>query len=367
MGRRKSEEGESSMDSLMDALTNVVAVLIVVLILLQVDVENTVNKMFDELTPATPEAVEQSKLLLADTEKKLQLEKEMLDAPAPTPEKVEEVRTDLALLEKTTEESKAQLLELTKLKKLAAEKEKESAEEKKKTDERLAKIRDLEALLDQTPRPKPQTSSIVSIPDSRPVPDNADIFYCFIVEDQVHLVDAIEAKELVMKAFDEKKKDFKSERDRQSGGRTRYIYDQEEVVKFFETQDIKVRNQKVIVPYNRPWTRLSYRVTFDPKNGDASAADMDQPGGRFHRIMDYVNRQSRKPVLIFKVHPNGFPTYLKARQIADEKKIPAGWEVDGNPFFSAPLDDFNVNRLEDPPPPPPAGTPMPPRPTRKLD
>jgi len=355
------------MDSLMDALTNVVAVLIVILLLLQVDVENTVNKMFDELPPATPEAVAQSKLLLADTEKKLEIEKEMLDAPAPTPEKLEQVRTDLSLLEKSLEVNKAKLLDLAKLKKLAEEKEKESAEEKKKTDERLAKIRDLEALLDQTPRPKAQAASVVSIPDSRPVPANADVFYCFIVEDQAHLVDAIEAKAMVMKIFDGKKKDFKSERDRQPGERTRYIYDQEEVVKFFETQDMKVRNQKVIVPYNKPWTRLSYRVTFDPKNGDASAADMDQADGRFHRMMDYVNRQSRKPVLIFKVHPNGFATYLKARQIADEKKIPAGWEVDGNAFLSAPLDDFSVNRLEDPPPPPPAGTPTPPRPTRKLD
>ncbi|WAC19539.1 hypothetical protein OVA24_20150 [Luteolibacter sp. SL250] len=354
------------MDSLMDALTNVVAVLIVILLLLQVDVENTVNKMFDELPPATPEAVAQSKLLLADTAKKLEIEKEMLEAPAPTPEKLEQVRTDLSLLEKTIEESKAKLLELAKLKKLAEEKEKEAAGEKKKTDERLAKIRDLEALLDQTPRAKPQAASVVSIPDSRPVPDNADVFYCFIVEDQAHLVDAIEAKAMVMKVFDAKKKDLKSERDRQPGARTRYIYDQEEVVKFFETQEMKVRNQKIIVPYNKPWTRLSYRVTFDPKNGDASGADMDQPGGRFHRMMDYVNRQSRKPVLIFKVHPNGFATYLKARQIADEKQIPAGWEVDGNAFLSAPLDDFGVNRLEDPPPPP-AGGPAPPRPTRKLD
>lgn len=367
MGRRKSEDGDGGMDSLMDALTNVVAVLIVVLILLQVDVENTVNKMFDELPAATPEQVEQSKLQLADIGKTLENEKAMLEAPAPTLAKLEEIRTDLSLLEKTIEENKAKLLDLAKLRKLAEEKEKESAEEKKKTDERLAKIRDLEALLDQTPRAKPQAASVVSIPDSRPVPDNADVFYCFIVEDQAHLVDAVEAKAMVMKVFDGKKKDLKSERDRQPGGRTRYIYDQEEVVTFFGTQEMKVRNQTITVPYNRPWTRLSYRVTFDPKNGDASSADMDQPGGRFHRMMDHVNRQSRKPVLIFKVHPNGFATYLKARQIADEKKIPAGWEVDGNAFLSAPLDDFSVNRLEDPPPPPPAGTPTPPRPARKLD
>lgn len=364
MGRRKSEESEGNMDSLMDALTNVVAVLIVILILLQIDVENTVNKIFDQLPPATPEAVEFSKNQLKDIEEMLKKEQELLDAPAPDEVQLTQVKTDLSLLEKSIEENKARLLALAELKKLAEKTEKESEAEKKLTDERLAKIRELEALLDQTPRPKAQAASVVSIPDSRTIPNNANIFYCFITGEQAHLVDAIEAKEMVMKAFDGKKRDFKSERIRDQGQRTRYVYDQEEVVGFFGSQEMKVRGQTITVPYNKPWTRLHYRVTFDPAKGDASLADMQQAGGRFHKMMDYV-KAAQRPVLIFKVHPSGFPTYLKAREIADQKQIPAGWEVDGNPFFSGLLDDFEVNRLEDPPPAP--ATPQPPRPARKLD
>ena len=365
MGRRKSQESSENMDSLMDALTNVVAVLIVILILLQVDVENTVNKMFDELLPATPEAVEFSKTQLADLEETLSKEREMLEAPAPTGQTLATIRTDLSLLERSIEENKAKLLALEELKKLAEKTEKESAEEKKKTDERLAKIRNLEALLDQTPRPKPQVASVVSIPDSRPIPNNANVFYCFITGDQAHLVDAIQAKEMVMKAFDEKRRDLKAERIRKPGEKTRTVFDQEEVVGFFATREMKMRNQTITVPFNKPWTRLNYRVTFEPAKGDASSADMDQPDGRFHRMMDYVKDSAPRPVLIFKVHPSGFATYLKARRIADEKQVPAGWEVDGNPFFSAVLDEIEVNRLEDPPPPP--ATPTPPRPARKLD
>jgi hypothetical protein len=364
VARHKKEESGENMDSLMDALTNVVAVLIVILILLQVDVENTVNKLFDELPPATVEAVEFSKNQLADLEATIRKEQEIRDAPAPTESSIEEVRTDLSLLEKSVEENKAKLLSLDQLKQLAAKTEKQAAEEKEKTDSRLAKIRELEALLDQTPRPKPQAASVVSIPDSRTIPNNANLFYCFINGEQAHLVDAIQAKQMVMKAFDEKKRDFKSERIREPGQRTRYIYDQEEVVKFFESKEMKVRGQTITVPYNKPWTRLHYRVNFDPAKGDASVADMDQTNGRFHKMMDYV-KGAQRPVIIFKVHPNGFPTYIKARKIADDKQIPAGWEVDGNAFFSAVLDDFEVNRLEEPPPPP--ATPAPPRPARKLD
>lgn len=362
--RRKKEEGEANLDALLDVLTNVVVVLIVVLLLLQIDVEKSVQRIFDNLMPATPEQVEFAKHQLKDLEEQITKQNEMLEAPAPAQSELDGLKADLALLEKNIQDNRSKLIALDEVKKRTATAEKEAGEEKKLTDERLAKIRELEALLDQTPRPKPQAASVVSIPDSRPVPNNANLFYCFITGDQAHLVDAIEAKDMVMKAFDAKKRDFKSERIREQGQRTRYLYDQEEVVGFFGTQDMKVRGQAITVPFNRPWTRLHYRVTFDPAKGDASLADMQQPGGRFHKMMDYV-KGTQRAVLIFKVHPNGFATYLKAREIADEKQIPAGWEVDGNPFFSAVLDDFDVNRLEQPPPPP--ATPQPPRPARKLD
>ena len=349
------------MDSLMDALTNVVAVLIVILLLLQVDVENTVNKLFDNLPPATPEQIEFANVRLKDLEAQLEREKELLAAPAPTPDDISQIRSDLALLEKSLEENKAKLLSLAELKKLAEKTEKDAETERKKTDERLAKIRDLEALLDQTPRPKAQAASVVSIPEARPIPENANLYYCFITGDQAHLIDTISANKTVMDLFDGKKKDFKVERIRERNERTRFIYQQPEVVDFFATKELKVRNQTISVPYNKPWTRLGVRVTFDPKQGDASLADIEQPNGRFHRMMDLV-RSYPKAVLIFKVRPDGFQTYLKARQIADEKGIPSGWEVDGNNFVSMPL-DFEVARMEQPPPPPTT----PPAPKRKLD
>lgn len=363
MGRRKAEEASESMDSLMDALTNVVAVLIVILILLQIDVENTVNKIFDELPPATPEVVEFSKKRLSDLEETIRKEQLMLEGPTPTEDVLEQVRTDISLLEKSIQDGKEKLIALSELRKLQEKTEKEAEAEKKQTDERLARIRELEALLDQTPRPKPQAASVVSIPESRAIPNNANLYYCFITGDQAHLIDVIDAQKKVMELFDANKNDFEVERVRERGERTRYIYQQDEVVGFFEAREMKVRNQTIKVPYNRPWTRLNLRVNFDPAVGDASYADMDQPGGRFHRMMEMVKGFPRA-VLIFKVKPDGFQTYLKARQIADEMEIPSGWEVDGNNFVSAPL-DIEVARLEQPPPRP--ENPLPPAPTRKLD
>jgi len=361
--RRKREEGESNLDALLDVLTNVVVVLIVVLLLLQIDVEKSVQRIFDNLLPVTDEQVEFAKHQRDDLDKQIEKQKERLDAPAPTEAEMEELKADLAFLETSIKESNDKLVSLDELKKLQEKTEKDAAAEKEQTDQRLAKIRELEALLDQTPRPQPQAASVVSIPESREIPANANLYYCFISGDQAHLIDMLDARTKVMEVFDANKKDFEVERIRERGERTRFIYQQEEVVKFFESREMKVRNQTVSVPYNKPWTRLHVRVSFDPAQGDASLADMDQPRGRFHRMMEMVKGFPRA-VLIFKVKPDGFATYLKARQIADDMGIPCGWEIDGNNFVGLPL-DFEVTRLEQPPPPP--ATPLPPAPGRKLD
>lgn len=366
MARLKKNELKDSMDSLMDALTNVVAVLIVVLLLLQIDIEQTVNRLFDELEPATPEQVELARIELKEAQDETQAQEALLAAPAPTETQLAELRVDLSLLEKTEAENTAKLISLEALKELAEKTEQEAKAEKQKTDERLARIQELEALLDQTPRPEPLPASIVSIPDSRPIPNNANVYYCYITGDQAHLLDPISTRQVLMNLFDDKKRDLTVERVRVRGERTRLIYDQNEVVKLFAGQELKTRNQTITVSLNKFGTRLNFRIRFDPEKGDASLADMNVTNGRFHRVIDRVKAFPR-PVLIFKVAPDGFATYLKARQIADDMGLASGWEVDARTFLDERL-DFEVARLETPPPAPPkppdAG---PPPPARKLD
>ena len=168
-----------------------------------------------------------------------------------------------------------------------------------------------------------------------------------------------------MEAFDREARNLIRERVKVKGARDRVIYDQEKTVAFFASKNWNVRNQTITVPFNRPWTRLNFRIEFDPAKGDASLDDMNQPDGRFHRMMKLV-RSYRNGVLMFRVRPDGFETYLKAREIADEMRMPCGWEIDGNNAYAEPL-EFEVNRLEEPPAaPPPKEKPVP-RPKRVLD
>lgn len=365
MARRKSNDEQGvSMDSLMDALTNVVAVLIVILILLQVDVGQTVERMLNELEPATPEQIElaqQEKQKIADQISKQQ---ELLKAPEPTPQEIGAIQADLSILEISLKNQEQSLMEISALRKKLDEQKKIESAEKQKTDTILAEIARIKAQIDQTPIPKAPEATVVKIPNSRDIPESAQIFYCFIHEDQATLVDAIEGEKLIMAELKRHERTLVHSVKKIPKKPDLVIYDQEKVVSHFKQRDLKIRNLSVTVPYNKPRNYLHMRITFDPKKGDASLADMEQPKGRFHKVCEFV-RNTPRSVIIFKVHPNGFATYLKAREIADDMNIPCGWEIDGNSAYQEML-PFRVNNLEEPPP---QTTPAKPNtnPKRKLD
>ena len=102
----------------MDALTNVVAVLILVLILVQADATQKVAKFIENLQPATPEQVEESKKILEEIVKSKESIDEKLKQEAPTPEQIEEEKRSIALLEKSLETNDDLLANLEELKAL---------------------------------------------------------------------------------------------------------------------------------------------------------------------------------------------------------------------------------------------------------
>jgi hypothetical protein len=361
MRRRQSnnQDGAINLDSLMDALTNVVAVLILVLILLQVDVSNTVERILGELKPATPEDIQQASSQLADLRASIATQQALLTAPPPTAAFIAAIEADIAHLEKSIKDNQALAIDLKKLTELAAKTRSEADAEKKKSDTLQLEIARLEALLDQTPVPAAKPATVVSIPNSRAVPENANIYYCYIRGEQAHFVNPIEAKKMFMDAF-ERQRDLVRER---KGSKA--IYDHQKTIDWFAKQNLTVRKQKFELNTGKSWNAMFLRINFTPGDGDASLADMQQADGRFHRICNLVTSYPNR-VLIFRIDPAGFATYLKAREIADSYRIPCGWELDTNNYHSERL-PFEVNRLEQPAPANPNAPPQPPRPARQLD
>lgn len=363
--RTNSDEPAVNLDSLMDALTNVVAVLILVLILLQADVGQKVQRLLDDMPPATPEQIEKSKQDLAALTRERDHNKALLNAKAPEPQLVEQTKAQLALLEKSIKDSDVRLLDLEKLRQLQVRHQSERDAEQKKTDALIAEIRKFEALLDNTPLPQAKKPDVVRIPNSREIPAGANVYFAHVIGDRVHLVDPVTARKMIMDEFEKVRSKMLRDTIKVKGARDRKVYDQEKLVKHFDSLKLQVRGQKISLLPNRPWTRLPMRIEIDTKNGGVPLAAMNAQNSEWHRICNLV-RSFPKSVLIFRVHPNGFPTYLKAREIADRFNIPCGWEINGSPNHVETINDFEVNRLEQPKPQAPK-PPAPPAPKKGLD
>lgn len=357
--RKTGDDGGINLDSLMDALTNVVAVLILVLLLVSVDAGRKVQQFLDDLKPATPEEIVASKQrvekLKEDREKILAKLKE----DPPSPEQIEEEKRQISLLEKSLEDSKAALADIDKLREL----EKKVREERDSEDETntaiQTEISELEALLDQTPAIKPDTPTVVSIPNNRPIPSDANVYYAIATKERIHIIDPITPLEIFEKEFTENRQDWLLERIQQKGA-DRYIYDGRKIVKHFENFDWKnPRGQKTVIRSHPTSNRVEMLIIPDTEKGGTPTEELATKGSEFFNAAIKL-KQDFKAVLMFRVNTDSFSTYLEARALADRANIAAGWEIHGGREYRIRLTDFEVKRLEEPEPRP--DTPRPPGP-----
>lgn len=367
--KRNSGSDGVSLDSLMDALTNVVAVLILVLLLVSADVKQKVEQFFDDIEPATPEQIEESKKKIEELEKEKEKLDQLLDEKPPSPEDIEEEKRKLALLEKTIQDvekkNRELLANLEQLKKLEQQKRQQLKKEEEKTTFMQEEIARLEALLDETPVLKiPPTE--VSIPVSRPVPKSAETYYAIVTQDRLHFIDPFTPIETLEDQIKKNDRKWLLERTKRGGERIR-IYDQEKMAAYFKDFDFKnTRNQQIQVLTNPISTKISMKIAPNLKEGGTHIDAMSDNSNTFVKILSKL-RSNKKAVIFFVVDPKSFNTYLQARSLTDKAGISAGWEMNAMNFnnekatghvnaqghFNMMIKEVEVNRLKDPPPRPP--------------
>jgi hypothetical protein len=78
-----------------------------------------------------------------------------------------------------------------------------------------------------------------------------------------------------------------------------------------------------------------------------------RPWSKYRKALADVKKRGNYAKFI--VYPDSFEAYLKAREVANEMKVPAGWQVNTNPKMMTwkTLPDISLNKTEPPPPPPP--------------
>lgn len=353
----KSSSSEGlNLDSLMDALTNVVAVLILVLLLAQADVTQKVIKLVEELEPATPEEVEQNKILLQQIVDKKEDIEEKLKEDAPTVAQIEEEKRSISLLEKSIETDNKLLADVGELKKLENKVRQEREAENQATVRLQEEIAKLEALVDQTPVYSAPPPAEVTIPNSRPIPPKAVIYPALAIKNRIHVVDPHIALETFLAEFNKHKREWLIERIKQQGS-DRMIYDQTKIAQHFKTFDFKnTQGQKVEVITNPIGTNVQIVIRPDLEKGGAASEQLEIPGSLFSKVVTGIMKD-KDSVVMFYVHQDSFSSYLKARSLLDKTKIPAGWEIWGGDAWAFNIPDLEVKRLKEPPPQPPAPAP----------
>lgn len=358
MARKKSsgDSGALNLDSLMDALTNVVAVLILVLLLVNLDVTKKLVEVFEHIEPATEEDVQKSK----DTLAKLEIDKRniqnLLKETPPTAEEIEEIKRLIEQIKHQiatkTEEQKKHLRSLEELKLRLAKAKNDRDAEQKKTESFIEEIRRLEILINSTPVVEALPPTEVKIPNSRPIPSNAEIFTAIVREGRVHLLQPMNYYlEMLEKEFRARKRDLGLETI-QKGTKDITIYDQLKTLEHFKNFDFKAPPGQAVTISSPPTaSTFSIKVTPDFKNGGTTLEQLDDNDNDFTEALRKI-RFNSNAVVIFQVETNSFLTYMKARSIVDGTRIPSGWEISTMTSMSANIPDVAAKPTATPPPTP---------------
>ena len=351
----------------MDALTNVVAVLILVLVLVQADVVQKVQKFIDDLQPATPEEVAQTRSLVEDLTRKQRLaEARLLDKP-PSPAALEEEKHQITLMEKNLQESKAALAEIHELRAMEKKVRSQRDAEHAKTEAIQKEITHIEGLLETIKPPATDAPTVVNIPNSRPIPEDAHVFHAMVYGERIHIIDSHTPLTIIQRELEKKKGEWLVERVKLKGKPDRLVYDGTKIADYFRNFNWGNSRGQTIQVLSEP-TKFFLWLSIRPNlnSGGTTLEELAEPDSEFVKALPVI-RKTFKPVLLYRVHTNAFPTYLAARELSEKAGIPAGWEINFSQDFRIPIPDLTVKRLKEPPPPQPGAAPAKPKPKPRLD
>jgi len=233
--------------------------------------------------------------------------------------------------------------------------------ESKKTQTIQEEIAKLEGLLDKTPVLATNKPTVVNIPNSRPIPDNAKMFYAIARKGRVHNVDPNAALKIFNGELAKHRNDWLYKRVQRKGAPDRYIYDGQKIAAFFKNYNWgNTRNQKIEIIAKPTAHRLQLVITPDLEKGGTPTENLATPGSPYSEAAATILKDF-KAVLMFQVATDSFNTYLEARQLADKANIAAGWELKSEQRVIQRIEEPEIRCLE-PAPPRPPGQPDPVKP-----
>jgi hypothetical protein len=207
-------------------------------------------------------------------------------------------------------------------------------------------------MLDTTPVAKDIPATEITIPATRAIPEGAKVHYAYIVGDRAYYVDLPKYLEEVAETLDKLKADksnhiaaeekAEEEEDKKLSAAERRAAREKEKSEAKKEKPIVLNREKVLPILNEklkkimpPGLTVSIHspvwyggafldISFNNQGG-TPIEDLKQPTNAF--ASDLSKLRPPNEVLMFRVDPPSMYAYALAREIADKKGIPCGWEL----------------------------------------
>ncbi|MGB8170504.1 MAG: hypothetical protein WCF18_23575 [Chthoniobacteraceae bacterium] len=370
MARRGGHhEEELPFVALMDTMTNVVGVLIIVLVMVGIGLARSVNKVLSELPPVTVEEHAKLKKEVEETKPKHDLQK--VDEENKKLEQDLRKSTEaLQTLDVTTDKQAVKLIDVDDLQKQLEAKRKERDAKKSAVEKMLAEVDQLKARLDTTPVYTPPPAVVVKLPNPRPMPDKAEVQHFLVAGGRIFYLNDEQFQEMVEAELRRaeatiaisketvKGPDGKPVMVRDKAGRTspqrKIVYDAKKLTDYFARVHLGNRDVKVEVIPTATSNRIPMKITPLPNAGET----IEQAKSLISVFQTLLKKFKADPkaVVWFHVFKDSIPTYLAAREYADQIGVPVGWDIYGQPTFSRTMPpEYTLNITPPPAAPAPAG------------
>jgi uncharacterized coiled-coil protein SlyX len=353
--RRAKREVQGSLDSLLDTMTNVVGILVILLVITQLGVSGAIKRIRGidiDLIEVSPQDVAKVRDKAAQLQAALDKLRDRVgpaeERIAAAPARLEDVDVLIARLNRALNDPTIATLNVEQARQNVEPLRQQVKSMRRQLADVDQKIAALQAQLEAVPKPPAPPPKVVHLPDPRPAPKGTQpVFFLCRGGRVIHVpIEGLTrlAQSHVMKAFAGRFDPNKVDCDR--------------LVEYFERENAGNRNfqMKVYVSNYKPYLELRLR-----EDAGETIDAISHASSEFQREV----RRARpdEAYARFLVWGDGFEAYTAARQIADERGLPAGWV----PF--APNQEWRVTFAIDmtcadkpPPPPPPPPAPAPPKP-----
>lgn len=372
----RHREEELPFVALMDTMTNVVGVLIIVLVMIGIGLARSVQKVLSELPPVTVEEhVKLQKKVEASTPKNdpQQVEAEI----AKLQETLKKAVEDLKTMDAAAQKQDIKIINIEEITKKLAELKKERDARKSSVEKYLADIDKLKAQLDATPVYVPPPAIAIKLPNPRPMPDNAVVQHFLLAGERIVYTNYDEYGKLVEQELKNndaslslsheivKGADGKPITHQDKFGRVtpqrKVVYDPQKIASHFARARLTGRNISLsgrdinieVIPAATSPT-IPIKLTVAPGAGE-TIAQAKILTSEFQTLLRKF-KEDPQTVIWFHVYKDSIATYFAARELADQARMPVGWDLDGSLIIFRYLPPEHVVKYT---PPPPAPTPAP--------